>query len=117
MLIPPVEVEHIFLTIHIQLQPEINKNDIMNMLNHFEEYIFSDEIETEKYIIYYNIPIDTDISELIILLDEILDKFPKTRYVLTIKDKTKKYPSSIRINKKRKKIITKQQKRSIGSIY
>jgi len=105
-LIAPAEVEYIFLTISML---ETNKNNVMNMLNHFEEYIYSDEIDKEIYILYYNIPVNANIYALTELLDNILITYTKTRYILSIKDKNNEYFSSVRINKTGKKITTKKQ--------
>ena len=55
---------------------------------------------------YYNIEnVDNITKE----LDQLLKKDKSIRYNMMIHDKEKKWPSSIRINKRGKKIITKQQ--------
>ena len=104
--IAPAEVENIFLTISML---ETNKNNVMNILNNFKNNIYSDEFDEEKYLLYYNIPVSVNIYALTELLDEVLTKYPKTRYILKITYKNKKYFSSIRINKKGRKITTKKQ--------
>ena len=100
------DIECIFLTISML---ETNKNNVINILNNFKNNIYSDEFDEEKYLLYYNIPVSVNIYALTELLDEVLTKYPKTRYILMITYKNKKYFSSIRINKKGKKITTKKQ--------
>ena len=100
------DIECIFLTISMI---ETNKNNIIKILNNFKNNIYSDEFDDKKHVLYYNIPVSFNLYTLTELLDEILTKYPKTRYILKISYKNKEYFSSIRINKKGKKITTKKQ--------
>ena len=88
-----------------------HKDQIMEMFDIFNIKPFSDEYElnTEWVSFYFDIHVDINLISLMMTIDEVISKFPKTRYSLKIKQKSKKHPGSIRINKKGEKIMTLQQ--------
>ena len=100
------EIEYIFLDICVLRN---NYDEIIEVLSEF--ILKQQEFDKGKYYLYYDIPVNINIYSLMLMLDEILYKFPNTRYILNIKDKNKKFHSSIRINKKGEKKYIKQQTR------
>jgi len=102
------EIEYIFLDICVLRN---NYDEIIEILSEFIPK--RQEFYKEKYYLYYEIPVNINVYSLMLMLDEILHKFPNTRYILNIKDKNKKFCSSIRINKKGEKRYIKQQTKNM----
>ena len=88
--------------------------NIINDLNSLSLEIIDKYEDYRGLFIYYSFQIgqDSNIENIDIIikeLDELLKKEKGIRYNMMIYDPEKKWPSSIRINKRGKKIITKQQ--------
>jgi len=104
------ERDYIFLWLSIPIDGDNNyKDDILNLLKNYIEKIACDEITSELYIPFCKVYLDSNILSLYGILNEIRETIPKFRYRLSIKLKSKKYPTEISINNKDKVILTKQR--------
>lgn len=88
------------------------KESINNILEHTEH--FYSEYDN---IMYYDIRNNIFFNQIVCILDQHnFEKNNTIRYQILLYEYNKKYPHSIRINKKGKKIITKNQKR-LSSLF
>ena len=101
-----------------------NINEIKNILQNFikeivDEYLDFDydkkkETNQQFNIVRTYLHDNIDIELLKDVLDELLNLHREFRYELKIYNNTRKYPLTIRINKKGKKVITKRQTKMLS---
>jgi hypothetical protein len=102
------EEEYIFLKIKIGSEIDITNFDIIielkKILNHVSYEIFDTNRSMSIYI--WNIDLTDKLEK---FLDSYMNIYNDYRYYIAISQKNKKFPTTIRINKKGNKIITKNQ--------
>ena len=102
-----MEEEYIFLKIKIDSEIDITNYEVITEINSF---LNNKSYEVMDINPFFAVIYDTTIMEdLQIILDKYLGIYKFYRYGISLYEKGKKYPLTIRINKKGKKVITKNQ--------
>jgi len=102
-----MEEEYIFLKIKIDSEIDITNYEVITEINSFLNSKSHEIIDINPlFLIIYD---TTIVKDLQIILDKYLGVYKFYRYGISLYEKGKKYPLTIRINKKGKKIITKNQ--------
>lgn len=102
-----MEEEYIFLKIKIDSEIDITNYEVITEINSFLNNKIHEIMDMNPFfVIIYDTTIHIDLQT---ILDKYLDIYKFYRYEISLYEKGKKYPLTIRINKKGKKIITKNQ--------
>ncbi len=105
------ESDYIDLTIHDPTERHSTESFhilITQILSHVG-YEVLDEYNYRGFYMYIHIQGSENACQVIILLDNLRSDQKKIRYNIQIHDPSKKWPSSVRINRKGRKIFTRQQ--------